>query len=404
VAGRAEEKGRMGVGLPRVPSGIGQGARRAFRGAAALVVLSAVGCGGAAPAAKPPPAAAPPAASSAAAPAAPVASGAAPARPAAPTAPPPVATVRLGALGSVTDAGFFIGLDRGYFKEQGLDLDLIPFDSGARMVAPLGAGQLEVGGGSHSTGLFNAIARNIDIRLVADKGSAPPGYGFQALLFRKDLVDSGQLRTPADLRGMRIGISARGTSGEPDVAAYLQPYGMTLDDVEMVELAFPEHAAAFAGRTLDASMNIEPFVTFIADQGTGTIYERLDTFVPGEQIAEVIYSGQFAQEQPDAARRFMVAYLRAVRDYNDAFSRGDTAKRQQIVTTLTQHTTVKDPALYDRMAMPGLDPDGRINMARVAAHQDFWVATGQQQARVNLDTVIDPRFADAAAQTLGPYR
>jgi NitT/TauT family transport system substrate-binding protein len=359
----------------------------------ALAVLLAA-CSSAAPAAKPAPAVAP---TTAAAPAAPAA-----AQPAAVAAAP--VTIRLGSVGSVTDAGFFIGLERGYFREQGLEIDLTPFDSAARMVVPLGAGQLEVGGGSHSTGLFNAIARNIDIRLVADKGSAPPGYGFQALLFRKDLVDSGQLRTPADLRGMRIGISARGTSGEPDIAAWVQPHGMTLDDVEMVELPFPEHAAAFAGRTLDASMNLEPFVTFIVDQGTGTIYERLDTFVPGEQIAEVIYGGQFIKDQPDAARRFMVAYLKAVRDYNDAFSRNDAAKRQQIIGTLTQRTTVKDPALYDRMVMPGLQPDGRINVARIAAHQDFWVATAQQQARVNLDEVIDHRFAEAAVQVLGSYR
>jgi NitT/TauT family transport system substrate-binding protein len=390
--------------MPMAParSVAGLGDRRGWlaRGAGALALLGAVACSAGAPTPKPAPAAAP---TTAAAPA-PRSEAPAAAAPAQPTAVPAPVAVRLGSLGSVTDAGFFIGLDRGYFREQGLDVDLIPFDSAARMVAPLGAGQLEVGGGSHSTGLFNAIARNIDIRLVADKGSAPAGYGFQALLFRKDLVDSGQLRTPADLRGMRIGISARGTSGEPDIAAWVQPYGMTLDDVEMVELPFPEHAAAFVGRTLDASMNIEPFVTFIADQGTGSIYERLDTFVPGEQIAEVIYSGQFATEQPDAARRFMVAYLKAVRDYNDAFSRNDATKRQQIIATLTQRTTVKDLALYDRMSMPGLQPDGRINVARVAAHQDFWVATAQQQARVNLDTVIDQRFADAAVQALGPYR
>ena len=134
----------------------------------------------------------------------------------------------------------------------------------------------------------------VDRQGICGELPALPGYGFQALMFRKDLVDSGQLRTPADLRGLRIGISARGTSGEPDIAAWLQPHGMTLDDVEMVELAFPEHAAALAGRTLDASMNLEPFVTFIVDQGTATIYERLDTFVPSEQIAEVIYGGQFA--------------------------------------------------------------------------------------------------------------
>src|SRR5215211_3877404 len=71
--------------------------------------------------------------------------------------------VRLGVLGATVDAGFYIAADQGYFGEQGLDVEMIPFDSGARMVAPLGAGQLEAGGGAHSAGLFNAVARGIDL-------------------------------------------------------------------------------------------------------------------------------------------------------------------------------------------------------------------------------------------------
>jgi ABC-type nitrate/sulfonate/bicarbonate transport system substrate-binding protein len=96
--------------------------------------------------------------------------------------PPPSApeTVHLGVLGSVSDAGIFVALERGYFREQGIELELSTFDSAARMVAPLGARQLDVGAGSHSAGLLNAVARGIPLKLVADKGSALPGYGYQA--------------------------------------------------------------------------------------------------------------------------------------------------------------------------------------------------------------------------------
>jgi len=311
--------------------------------------------------------------------------------------------VRLGVLGATVDAGFYIAEELGYFGEQGLEVEMIPFDSGARMVAPLGAGQLDAGGGAHSAGMFNAVARGIDLKLVADKGSSPPGFGGQALMFRRDLTESGRLRTPGDLRGMRVAISARGATTEVSLAYWLRAYGLTVDDVEEVELGFGEHASALAGRSIDAAIALEPFITRIVDDGIATIYQRNDELLPGQQLAEVIYGGEFMREQPEAARRFMLAYVRALRFYNDAFRREDSARRQAVIATLVRHTAVRDPALYDRMVMPGLDPNGRMQVAQIRDDQEFWLSRGLQQARINVDEVVDHRYVDAAVQVLGPY-
>ena len=54
--------------------------------------------------------------------------------------------------------------------------------------------------------------------------------------------------------------------------------------------------------------------------------------------------------------------------------------------------------------MPGLHPEGRMNVAAIAEDQDIWLTQGLQQQRIDLDELIDHRFADAAAQALGPYR
>jgi NitT/TauT family transport system substrate-binding protein len=272
------------------------------------------------------------------------------------------------------------------------------------MVAPLGAGQLDVGGGSHSAGLFNAVGRNITIKLVADKGSLSPGHGFQGLVFRRDLAESGRLRTPADLRGLHVAVSSRGITTENSLAAWLRQSGLTLDDVDVVELNFGDHATALGGRSIEAAVSIEPFLTNILDEGLGTLYQRTDEMLPNYQVGEVIYSGQFAQQRPEIARRFMVAYLKAVRYYNDAFDGGDAAKRQEVAAILARHTPVKDLALYDRMIMPGLNPDGRMNVSTIAEDQDLWLQRGIQQTRVNLDELVDHSFIDAAVGELGAYR
>src|SRR4051812_42659754 len=108
-----------------------------------------------------PPAAAPPPAASAvpSAPSAPRADSAAAPAAAAPTVPAAQPAtqelVRVGMLSSISDAPFLIGRERGYFREEGLDLELTQFDSAQQMIAPMGAGQLDVGGGAPGAGLIN---------------------------------------------------------------------------------------------------------------------------------------------------------------------------------------------------------------------------------------------------------
>jgi hypothetical protein len=115
----------------------------------------------------------------------------------------------------------------------------------------------------------------------------------------------------------------------------------------------------------------------------------------------LIFSGRFA-EQTDQARRFMICYLKGVRAYNDAFAQGQN--RAEVVRLLTEQTTVKDPTLYDRMQMAGLDPDGRLNRASLQMELDYFRNRGYYSGTVDLSTAIDASFAEYAAQQLGPYR
>ena len=106
-------------------------------------------------------------------------------------------------------AGFYVAEKKGFFRDEGLDVSYIAFDSAAKMIAPFASGDLDVGAGGPSAGLYNAVARGIDIRIVADKSSTPPGRPINFLLVRKDHVDSGRYKTLADLKGMKIANARR---------------------------------------------------------------------------------------------------------------------------------------------------------------------------------------------------
>jgi NitT/TauT family transport system substrate-binding protein len=315
-------------------------------------------------------------------------------------------TVRVGIVNASSDVGFFIADKKGYFREEGIKVEFTEFDSGAKMVAPLGNGQLEVGAGSVAAGLYNAVARGIDIKIVADKGSTPPGYGFQPLLVRKDLVDSGRYKSLKDLKGMKIAGSAPGSASTSTLNEALKKAGLKYGDVERVFLGFPQHVLALQNKAVDASMTTEPSATRAVESGAAVRVMGDDEIYPDHQLSVVLYSGQFVKQQRDVAQRFMRAYLRAIRDYNDALSNGKLAgpKADEVIAILTEYTKIKDAAVYRAITPQGCNPDGRVHLPSLRNDLAFLMEQKEVQGRVSVEQVIDASFIDAAVKSLGPYR
>jgi NitT/TauT family transport system substrate-binding protein len=323
---------------------------------------------------------------------------------AAPGATGSVKQFKYGDLKALGDVGIYIAADEGYFAEQGLQVEITSFDSAANMVAPLGAGQLDAAGGAISAGLFNAFARNIPMKIVADKGHSeptPPGFPVSIFLARKALVDGGQVKSAADLKGRKFGWVARGISTELDLSAFLKSGGLGVSDVDLTQMGFPDMVSAFANGALDACAPPEPFATNMVGQGTAAVMGYDYQVNPRNQVAVILYGADFAKS--DLAPRFMLAYLRAVRLYNDAFVKKDATARQKVVAAAVKYSTVKDPALYDKMQLQGLYPDGALNIDSIKDQQEYFLSTGTQQERVNLDNYIDVHFAQDAAKQLGAY-
>jgi ABC-type nitrate/sulfonate/bicarbonate transport system substrate-binding protein len=114
-----------------------------------------------------------------------------------------LAKVWLGVPNAATDVGYFVAHARGYFRDEGLDVEIIPFDSAARMIAPMASGDLQVAAGGPSAGLYNGVARGMDIRMVSDKSKNVVHRSSVHILVRKELMESGRVKTIADLKGLK---------------------------------------------------------------------------------------------------------------------------------------------------------------------------------------------------------
>src|SRR5262249_48107904 len=111
-------------------------------------------------------------------------------------------------VGTVSDIGMYLAERKGYFRAEGLDVTLTQIDLTSKMVPMLGTGDLDVGSGTVAVGIYNAVSRGVALKVVADKGSMRAGYGYEGLLVRKDLVDSGRYKGFADLKGMKMAVAS----------------------------------------------------------------------------------------------------------------------------------------------------------------------------------------------------
>jgi NitT/TauT family transport system substrate-binding protein len=316
----------------------------------------------------------------------------------------PAAKVIIGVLGSSSDSGIFVAQDKGYFKEQGIELDTQRFQTLVDMVGPTAAGQLDIAAGAPAAGLYNAVARDVPIKIVADKGGTPsPEWDFTGLVLRKDLMDSGKIKSEKDLKGLRLVTSGKGNSPEVALATVLKKGGLTLKDIDFEQMSFPDMVTAMANKGIDGGVVIEPFLTSISSSGNGVVWKRnTDIFGHNQQIAIIAYGQKFYSNQ-DLARRWMVAYLKGIRDYNDAF--GPKKKGyDDVVNILAKNTTVKDPAIIKKMTPAGLNPDGKLDMKSMQEDIDYYTEAGYLKDKVDLPKLIDTSFQEYAVQQLGPYQ
>ena len=314
--------------------------------------------------------------------------------------------VNVGIANSATDAALFVADKKGHFKAEGLEVNFIAFDSGARMIAPFASGDLDVGAGGPSAGLYNAVARGIDIRIVADKSSTPPGRPINFLLVRRDHVESGRYKTLADLKGMKVAGAAPGGAATTTLDKLLEKAGLRIADVERVYLGFPQQAIALENKAVDAALPTEPAASEAVKRGSAVRIIGDDEIYPGHQLAAIFYAGQFITKKPEAAKRFMRAYIRGARDYADAIVDGKLSgpKGEEMIAILTASSQIKDPEIYRAITAANIDPDGKLGIESLKEDLAIFTKEGLIEGKVDINKVIDTSFAEAAVKELGPYK
>ena len=314
--------------------------------------------------------------------------------------------VKIGNLNTIADIQVHIAEEKGFFAQEGIQSELIVFDASARMIPSLATGELDVGGGATAVSLFNAVDRGIGVRFVASKGRTEKGYGYQSLVIRKALIESGRFKSYADLKGLRIAQGAAGVGPWSVLNEMAKVGGIKFADIEQAYMAFPQMVLAMKSGAIDGSIMNEPFKTLVAREGIAVEFAPTQDVFPNYELSLILFGDKFRKERADVARRFMRGFLRGARDYNDAIENGRwrrDGKAEEVINIFAKRTG--QPAdLIRAITPPASDPDGAIRLESLRKDLAFFKEQGEvTNAALTIEQCVDMSFAEAAAKELGPY-
>lgn len=293
-------------------------------------------------------------------------------------------------------APLYVAIERGYFAQQGLEVELVSTPGGVSSFVVLASGRAEVVVGGLGAALFNAVARGLDFKVVGPVHMEKPPVS-TPLVVSKKAYDSGQIRTVRDLRGKRVSVNVLGSATEFWLNAALLKGGLSMEDVQVVAVNFPEVPAALDNGAIAAGLLGEPLATLAEDRGQ--VVRLSDDFINGVQVTALYYSGEFMRTQPKAAIGFMAAWLRASRDlYGQGYKRDDVA-------AIVEKYTGVPAAVVKRAAAPFHEPNGKMNFNDFKRLQEFFKKRGALTYEKALEPsqYIVTTYVTEAMKIVGPF-
>ncbi len=304
----------------------------------------------------------------------------------------PLTPIRAVVLPYVTSAPFFIAREEGYFAEQGLDVEFIQMIQPTVAIGEVARGTIDISQIGTRIGPFNAMARGAEIHIVADKGGFTRGGAYSGLVVRKDLLDASGKPDWDRIRGQWLSIDPTSFWGFIN-ERYFRKNGVRFDEFKLEELPVNVLSDAFAKKKVAMATVAEPWLTQFISEGHVVLCSSDGDLAPSAHFSGVCFGPSLLVKNRDAGVRFMVAYLKAVRQYN----KGKTPRNLEI---LAKYTGLGLDTLK-ACTWPSIRNDGRLDPSGFVEFQRWGLSRKLADTVVVGQKIWDPSFVNEANRILG---
>lgn len=227
--------------------------------------------------------------------------------------------VRVGYMPIAEELPKMVASEKGFFKDQGLDAELVRFESGPDMGTALLGGSIQFGM-IGTPGLINAAIADRPLIAIVDNGSnvvGPAGYEYYTGLV---VLDNSTVKTIGDLKGKKIAINVLKANSEAQTVMQVLRWNkehpdQKLDlgtDVQFVTIPFGSMPAALQQGRVDAASMIEPFMTQLREREKVRVIAPVSYALPNWPVSFGIVRSDYAAKNVDVLRKYRAAWFEAV--------------------------------------------------------------------------------------------
>jgi NitT/TauT family transport system substrate-binding protein len=251
--------------------------------------------------------------------------------------------VTIGTQPIVDSAPLYLGVDQGFFEDEGIDLTIESASGGAVVVPSVVSGDYQFGRGNVLSTMI-AVDQGLPLTCITNANSTAGNPDFGAVVVPAD----SPIQSMADLAGRTVSVNTLNNIGDTTIRAVVEGAGGDPQAVEFVEIPFPDAPAALQSGQVDAAWILDPFLTEAVDAGARVLSYNFSDFHPELDISCVFTSQQLMQEDPELVAAFQRAMNRSLE-----FSQQNPEEVRRITGTYTEI----DPAVLERIVIPTFRTD-----------------------------------------------
>ena len=307
--------------------------------------------------------------------------------------------IKVGALRFTSHAASFVAYERGYFTDEGLEVEFVYFQAAQPMAVAIASGDVDFGVTAISGGLIN-LAEKGAIKVIGGALQEEPGVDGQMILVSKKAYDDG-VTSPAMLKGRTFGITQAGSSFHYMAHKIAQKEGFAGSEIKVKPLnKVGAIIGALKSEQIDAWSIVPHIAKGLAKAPTIEKIGVIADYIPDYQVTTVFTSAENVADRPELVKKFLAAFSKGAADFNAALvdkSAGEAAG-EDMVKLIHKYVYVDRP--YEKAAPSirngamRINQNAKLNLTNVKDQLGWFQAEGLVSKDITIDMLVDSSFVE----------